>query len=170
MANRAECQICGGSYAVTASGNIHRHGFKRPGFGYITGGCPGAGHKPYPATDALADHLRLVERSREWIEERLNELSYEEPDRVLCRVREPNPHGGWARPRTLTKERYLTVHEYEAARDEHSVEEPTWRNAVARELAQRDNELIQVKREQVLTRERIRRASENRTTHNEEQR
>jgi hypothetical protein len=36
------------------------HGYKRPGWGFIVGGCPGANHLPYTATDALIRYLEAV--------------------------------------------------------------------------------------------------------------
>src|SRR5262245_9719803 len=50
---RAECQICERLQALDSNGLLGHHGYKRPGWGFIQGGCGGVGHPPYPATDAL---------------------------------------------------------------------------------------------------------------------
>lgn len=58
---RAECQICEGRYATDKDGTLGHHGYKRPGWGFISGDCSGEGHKPYPATDALVKYLEQLE-------------------------------------------------------------------------------------------------------------
>lgn len=62
---RAECQICERQQAVDANGRLGHHGYRRPGWGFITGDCFGQGHLPYPETDALEQYLIAVNN---WIE------------------------------------------------------------------------------------------------------
>lgn len=59
---KCECQVCE-RYQVlnTKYGTIWNHGYQRPGFGWLVGGCPGADRKPFPFTDALESYLVLVE-------------------------------------------------------------------------------------------------------------
>ena len=58
---RAECQICERQQATDSNGCMVHHGYKRPGCGYLLGGCMGVGYKPYMATDALQKYLRMVQ-------------------------------------------------------------------------------------------------------------
>lgn len=59
---RNECQICERKQALDASGKLGNHGYKRPGWGFIVGNCPGVDHLPFPETDALVRYLvRCVE-------------------------------------------------------------------------------------------------------------
>lgn len=51
--DRDECQICCGTQAIDARGDLMHHGYARPGVGFIIGDCYGVGHKPFPAYDAL---------------------------------------------------------------------------------------------------------------------
>lgn len=63
MANetkRGECQVCERMMAEKG-GLLSHHGYKRPGWGWLVGGCPGSLRAPFPATDALEDTLRMVE-------------------------------------------------------------------------------------------------------------
>lgn len=57
---RDECQICERQQALDTTGCLGHHGYKRPGWGFITGDCMGAGYKPYPMTDALKLYLFAV--------------------------------------------------------------------------------------------------------------
>jgi len=55
-----ECQICEGRYKVQR-GAIALHGYERPGFGFITGRCWGAGQLPYEQScDALHPYLKML--------------------------------------------------------------------------------------------------------------
>lgn len=58
---RAECQVCERTQAL-AGGVLVHHGYQRPGCGFIVGDCRGAGHAPYPATDALEKYLKELGR------------------------------------------------------------------------------------------------------------
>jgi hypothetical protein len=71
---RDECQICERQQALHADGNLGHHGYKRPGWGFITGDCMGVGHKPYPATDALELYLIALRNYIEGCKARLAEL------------------------------------------------------------------------------------------------
>lgn len=71
---RAECQICERNQALDTDGCLGHHGYKRPGWGFITGDCMGVGHKPYPATDALELYLTAVRSYIARCEARLIEL------------------------------------------------------------------------------------------------
>lgn len=57
---RAECQICERTQALDSAGLLGHHGYKRPGWGFITGDCMGVHHKPFPATDALEKYLSAL--------------------------------------------------------------------------------------------------------------
>ena len=46
-----ECQICGRHQVVKPT--LVNHGYRRPGWGFITAGCPGTRHLPFPQVDAL---------------------------------------------------------------------------------------------------------------------
>ncbi len=71
---RAECQICEHEMALDAAGNLGHHGYKRPGVGFIVGDCPGVGHKPYPATDALESYRAALMGMLAATIERINDL------------------------------------------------------------------------------------------------
>jgi hypothetical protein len=58
--DRAECQICERVQALDSAGRMGHHGYRRPGWGFIEGDCPGVGHAPYPATDALEAYRDVV--------------------------------------------------------------------------------------------------------------
>ncbi len=47
-----ECQVCAKTQSVR-NGTLVNHGYTRPGWGWIVGGCPGVHHRPFPETDAL---------------------------------------------------------------------------------------------------------------------
>ena len=49
---REECQVCAKTQSVR-NGTLVNHGYTRPGWGWIVGGCPGVHHRPFPETDAL---------------------------------------------------------------------------------------------------------------------
>ena len=68
---RAECQICERQQALDAAGCLGHHGYRRPGWGHITGDCVGVGHRPYPATDALVAYLAAVRNHVETCRKRL---------------------------------------------------------------------------------------------------
>ncbi len=58
---RSECQLCEGSFC-TKNGLMVKHGYKRPGDGYLVGECGGSHHAPFPATDALVPYLAMLQR------------------------------------------------------------------------------------------------------------
>jgi len=43
----ATCACCFNSQKVKPVGTMFKHGYTRPGYGYILGGCPGDGFAPY---------------------------------------------------------------------------------------------------------------------------
>ena len=57
---RHECQVCERTQAVAVGGTMVNHGYRRPGWGAIVGNCPGVGHQPFPATDALESYLTAL--------------------------------------------------------------------------------------------------------------
>jgi hypothetical protein len=61
--DRHECQICAGSFKTTKDGKMVNHGYKRPGWGYIVGGCYGVGHAPFPATTAIDGAIASAEEA-----------------------------------------------------------------------------------------------------------
>lgn len=56
---KSECQICE-SHFCTKNGVLVKHGYKRPGDGYLHGECSGVGHAPFPATDALVPYRAMI--------------------------------------------------------------------------------------------------------------
>ncbi len=48
------CQVCWNAQALTASGVMHHHGYRRPGIGYIFGDCPGVNELPWEVDCAIA--------------------------------------------------------------------------------------------------------------------
>ena len=57
---REECQVCAKTQSVR-NGTLVNHGYTRPGWGWIVGGCPGVHHRPFPETDALEATLPHLE-------------------------------------------------------------------------------------------------------------
>ncbi len=55
-----ECQVCAKTQSVR-NGTLVNHGYTRPGWGWIVGGCPGVHHRPFPETDALEATLPRLE-------------------------------------------------------------------------------------------------------------
>lgn len=54
-----ECQIC--ERAFTAKkGLLSKHGYKRPGDGFLHGECFGAHRAAFPATDALVEYRAII--------------------------------------------------------------------------------------------------------------
>lgn len=45
----AICACCFRAQKVKPDGNMFKHGYQRPGYGYIIGGCPGENFPPYAA-------------------------------------------------------------------------------------------------------------------------
>lgn len=58
---RDECQVCGRNQAVR-NNRIAKHGYTRPGIGWLVGGCPGSGHAPFPAHNVLVDSIERATR------------------------------------------------------------------------------------------------------------
>lgn len=58
---RGECQICERDQALDAAGSLGHHGYKRPGWGFISGDCTGVAHATFPATDALEGYLKALQ-------------------------------------------------------------------------------------------------------------
>ena len=61
---RAECQICERHQALKG-GKLYHHGFNRPGWGFLVGGCPGSQAAPFPAFDVLETVARQVREHAE---------------------------------------------------------------------------------------------------------
>ena len=60
------CQICGRPI-MAKSGYIAHHGYRRPGYGWQTGSCPGARHVPFEkGKDAIDGQLSLFPK---WIDD-----------------------------------------------------------------------------------------------------
>lgn len=57
---RGECQICEGHFS-NRTGTLAKHGYKRPGDGFLHGECYGAHRRPYTATDALVEYRKIIE-------------------------------------------------------------------------------------------------------------
>lgn len=45
--NAGTCGVCGRLMRINKHGRIVNHGFTRPGYGYLIGGCFGVGYRPY---------------------------------------------------------------------------------------------------------------------------
>ncbi len=58
---KVECQLCEGHFC-SKQGLLVKHGYKRPGDGYLHGECGGTGHAPFPATDALVVYRDMIAR------------------------------------------------------------------------------------------------------------
>lgn len=58
---RAECQVCEREQACESDGTLGHHGYRRPGWGFITDDCRGQGYKPFPAYDALVMWLKELD-------------------------------------------------------------------------------------------------------------
>ncbi len=58
---KSECQLCEGHFC-TKNGLMVKHGYKRPGDGYLVGECGGSHHAPFPATDALVPYLAMLQK------------------------------------------------------------------------------------------------------------
>ena len=56
-----ECQVCSKTQSVR-DGTLVNHGYTRPGWGWIVGGCPGVHHRPFPETDALEATVPNLEK------------------------------------------------------------------------------------------------------------
>lgn len=72
---RGECQLCCHEQAIKSNGRMHRHGYRRPGWGFIVGGCPGQHRKPFPHTDALEEVRPQMERHAEYSERMADEAT-----------------------------------------------------------------------------------------------
>jgi len=53
-----DCQVCSRRFAVDGQGLMVNHGFQRPGWGYLVGGCFGVGHVPYQHGKARLEEWR----------------------------------------------------------------------------------------------------------------
>lgn len=80
-ARRCECQVCERGQMTDRGGRLVNHGYQRPGFGWLVGGCGGVGYLPFPETDALERYLPRVVAYAE-AQERLAE----EPEAVTFRI------------------------------------------------------------------------------------
>lgn len=52
------CQACEGFFKLNEKGLVVKHGFRRPGDGFLRGECLGVGHLPYEASCELMRELR----------------------------------------------------------------------------------------------------------------
>jgi hypothetical protein len=69
-----ECQICEGDFKVRGGLMVH-HGYKRPGWGYIVGDCPGVDEPPYEVScDAIKRYRETVLESLDNANRRHDEL------------------------------------------------------------------------------------------------
>jgi hypothetical protein len=73
-AAKFECQVCEGRFCVK-NGLLVKHGFKRPGDGFLHGECMGVGHAPFPSTTALVPYRAMISTLLSDRFARLNELS-----------------------------------------------------------------------------------------------
>lgn len=96
---RAECQICERTQALTPYGRLFNHGYKRPGWGWIVGTCPGSDHLPYTATNALIRYLGAVKNHIQGCKDKLANVPtielYEHPYQFFnpeTKKREPRVH------------------------------------------------------------------------------
>lgn len=85
-AGLVECQVCEGHFCEDKHGALWNHGYKRPGWGFLLGGCMGVGHKPFPETNALEAYLPRVQARIETIAKLLADqdnwqaITYQERD------------------------------------------------------------------------------------------
>jgi hypothetical protein len=70
---RDECQVCERKQALNKHGTLVNHGYQRPGWGYLEGGCAGVKHKPFPETDALEAYIPHVKHHKARVERDLKE-------------------------------------------------------------------------------------------------
>lgn len=54
---RGSCQCCGADQAIEKDGVLTRHGYERPGDGYLRGMCPGRGYRPAEKDVTLTKQL-----------------------------------------------------------------------------------------------------------------
>jgi hypothetical protein len=80
------CQICGREIKA-GKGVIAKHGYKRPGGGYQTSSCFGAGFRPYEIScDAIERFMAIVEKSRDDSKRQRAEL-FANPPATIERVK-----------------------------------------------------------------------------------
>lgn len=80
-ARRCECQVCERMQMADRRARLVNHGYTRPGYGWLVGGCYGVGCEPFPATDALERYLPGVVAYAE-AQERLAE----QPEAITFRI------------------------------------------------------------------------------------
>jgi hypothetical protein len=68
---KVECQVCEGHFTEDKNGALWNHGYKRPGWGWLVGGCMGVGYEPYPMTNALERYLAAVGERQEVVNKTL---------------------------------------------------------------------------------------------------
>lgn len=73
-----QCQICEGDFKL-ANGRLVHHGYNRPGYGHIVGGCPGVGELPYEAScDAIKPYLGRARADLVAMRRRMQEFENDE--------------------------------------------------------------------------------------------
>lgn len=80
MQTRGTCQGCGNDVAVQR-GRTAKHGYKRPGDGYLVGSCMGADAKPAEKAQDITE--RMMEALTEQADEK--DAKAEEKDRIATR-------------------------------------------------------------------------------------
>jgi hypothetical protein len=108
------CQVCGREIKLKArgylAGTIADHGYKRPGWGYNSGGCPGERCVPYEVGhEALRGWIKTLKaeyrRTNEELEKtmtgdcRVFEQKYDPASRRWVPVEVPRDHFSWERHR-----------------------------------------------------------------------
>jgi len=107
---RGECQLCCHEQAIKSNGRMHRHGYRRPGWGFIVGGCPGQHRLPFPQTDALEEVVPQVVKHIEYVERMSTEAS-----EVEVIVKTETKYVGRTPQRTKQVIKASNAEEYDAA-------------------------------------------------------
>lgn len=117
---RVECQVCEGHYTEEKNGTLWNHGYKRPGFGWLVGGCYGVGYKPFPATNRLEIYLTAVEERQVIVADEIATADTWPTIDIQVRV---DPRDCWNKKTktvTLTRPTADDAAEIEAAYDKYS--------------------------------------------------
>lgn len=143
---RMTCQICGRPILAN-TGKIAHHGYERPGYGWQTASCQGAGHRPFEASrDELGRYIeglnrrldQLAERQRQHSDGELLELTIAAADYDLSAVRSSRH-----RPTVFVT---VTAETFEAKKAEHprtfrTISLRTFEDALARDLRETNTEI-----------------------------
>lgn len=68
-ASTGTCQACFREGLKMPKGNISKHGYKRPGLGYIIGACIGSHEAPYESTNGAPNSCEVTKRMRDIVKE-----------------------------------------------------------------------------------------------------